>query len=151
MHGCVSSEGWRIQWEMNPTGAKVRSPVAWIAGRKETEFLKPIDKAFEGMSASHRAVTKVNAQVASKVLTQGPSPQLWGEGSMERRRLTDAADHSGGVIAAARWQGRAKQLEKPSSPRREIGGAGKPYNRKTREVGGRREGGGGTRSSGEAE
>src|SRR5215831_18279381 len=23
----------------NPTGAKVRSPVAWIAGRKETEFL----------------------------------------------------------------------------------------------------------------
>jgi len=28
-----------------PTGAKVRSPVAWIAERKETEFLKPIDKA----------------------------------------------------------------------------------------------------------
>ena len=99
------------------------------------------------MSASHRAVTKVNARVASKVLTQGPSPQLWGEGSMERRRLTDAADHSGGVIAAARWQGRAKQLEKPSSPRREIGGAGKPYNRRPREIGGRREGGGGTRST----
>jgi len=96
-HGCVSSEGWRVQWERKPTGAKVRSLVAWIAGRKETEFLKPVEKAFEGMSASHRAVTKVNARVASKVLTQGPSPQLWGEGSMERRRLTDAADHSGGV------------------------------------------------------
>lgn len=41
--GCVSSEGWRVQWEMNPTGANVRNPVAWIAGRKETEFLKPID------------------------------------------------------------------------------------------------------------
>jgi hypothetical protein len=26
-------------------GEKVRNPVAWIAGRKETEFLKPIDKA----------------------------------------------------------------------------------------------------------
>jgi hypothetical protein len=51
--------------------------------------------------------------------------------------LTEAASHSGGVIAAARWQGRAKQLEKPSSPRREIGGAGKPYNRRPREIGGR--------------
>lgn len=73
--GCVSSEGWRVQWEANPTGAAVRSPVAWIAGRKETEFLKPIDEPSEGMAASHRAATKVNAQVASKVLTQGPSPQ----------------------------------------------------------------------------
>ena len=51
--------------------------------------------------------------------------------------LTEAASHPGGVIAAARWQGRAKQLEKPSSPRREIGGAGKPYNRRPREIGGR--------------
>jgi hypothetical protein len=42
--GCVSSEGWRVQWEPNPTGAIVRSPVAWIAGRKETESLKPIDE-----------------------------------------------------------------------------------------------------------
>jgi hypothetical protein len=74
-HGCVSSEGWRVQWGTNPTGAIVRSSVAWIAGRKETEFLKPIDKPSEGMAASHRAATKVNASVASKVLTQGPSPQ----------------------------------------------------------------------------
>jgi hypothetical protein len=28
-----------------PTKAKVRSLVAWIAGRRETEFPKPIDKA----------------------------------------------------------------------------------------------------------
>ena len=28
-----------------PTEAKVRSLVAWIAERRETEFLKPIDKA----------------------------------------------------------------------------------------------------------
>src|SRR6266478_6732493 len=26
-----------------PAGARVRGPVAWIAGRRETEFLKPID------------------------------------------------------------------------------------------------------------
>jgi hypothetical protein len=50
-----------------PTGAKVRSPVAWIARRKETESLKPIDLIILGMTASHWAVTKVNADVASKV------------------------------------------------------------------------------------
>ena len=30
---------------------------------------------------------------------------------------------SGGVIAAARWQGNTEQLEKPSSSRQEIAGA----------------------------
>jgi hypothetical protein len=70
---------------------------------------------------------------------------------MDHRKLTEAVSHSGGVEATARWQGRAKQLEKPSSSRREIGGAGKPYNRHNREVGGRREGFGGAHSSGEAE
>ena len=41
----------------NPAGARIRSPVAWIAGRRETEFLKPIDKVSLGEIASHRAVT----------------------------------------------------------------------------------------------
>jgi len=58
-----------------PTEARVRSLVAWIAGRRETEFLKPIDGIIFRMMASHWAVTKVNAEVASKVLTQGPNPQ----------------------------------------------------------------------------
>ena len=69
---------------------------------------------------------------------------------MNRRKLADAAIHSGGVIATYDGK-RAKQLEKPSSSRRESGGAGKPYNRKHREIGGRREGDGGACSSGEAE
>jgi hypothetical protein len=51
---------------------------------------------------------------------------------MERRNLAETAEHSGGVVATARWQGCTKQLEKPSSPRREIGGAG---NRITGETG----------------
>jgi hypothetical protein len=51
----------------------------------ETEFLKPIDGIIHGMMASHWAVTKVNAEVASKMLSQRPSPQPEGEGSMERR------------------------------------------------------------------
>jgi hypothetical protein len=54
-----------------PTEAKVRSLVAWIARRKETESLKPIDRIILGMTASHRAVTKVNADVASKVSGPG--------------------------------------------------------------------------------
>jgi len=52
---------------VSPAGVKVRSPVAWIAGWRETKTLKPIDKATERVVASHRAVTKVNAEVASKV------------------------------------------------------------------------------------
>jgi len=28
---------------------RARDPVAWMAGRRETEYLKPIDKAIHGM------------------------------------------------------------------------------------------------------
>jgi len=38
-----------------------------MAGWRETKTLKPIDRVSLGEIASHRAVTKVNAQVASKV------------------------------------------------------------------------------------
>ena len=51
-----------------------------------------------------------------------PSLLLLGEGSMLHRRLAEAVVHSGGVLAAARGQGHAKQLEKPSSPRTEMYG-----------------------------
>ncbi len=44
-----------------PVGVKARSPVARIAGWRETEILKPIDKVIQGMIASHQAVIKVNA------------------------------------------------------------------------------------------
>jgi hypothetical protein len=50
-----------------PAGARVRSPVVRIAGWRETKILKPIDKVSHGEITSHRAVTTVNAQVASKV------------------------------------------------------------------------------------
>ena len=49
-------------------GAKIRSPVVWIAGWRETKTLKPIDKISCGEITSYRAVTKVNAEVASKSL-----------------------------------------------------------------------------------
>jgi len=66
---------------------------------------------------------------------------------MGRRKLTEAANHFGGVLATARWQGRIKQLEKPSLPQREIAGADLTYNRQDREKERWREGGGGASSS----
>src|SRR5262249_25929681 len=50
-----------------PAGARVRSPVVWIAGWRGTKTFKPIDKVSPGEITSHRAVTTVNAQVASKM------------------------------------------------------------------------------------
>jgi hypothetical protein len=151
-YGCVSSESWRVQWEGSPTEAKVRSLVAWIARRKETKSLKPIDEVVrrDGSESSGRNESERIGGLESAY--PGAEPATVGR----RQHGASQTDRSGvatlaGWKAAARWQGRAKRLEKPSSPRCEIGGAGKPYNRRTREIGGRREGGGGTRSSDEAE
>ena len=61
---------------------RIRSPVAWIAGWRETKTLKPIDNASPGEATSHRAVTTVNAKVASKM--SGP------EGRAPNRRAKAA-------------------------------------------------------------
>src|SRR5262245_21348413 len=103
---------------------KSQSPVARRAGGRETNFLKPLDNTICGMVASVQAVAQANAQVAPKVSSpRGRACNRKGEGSMGRRTLGDAADHSGGVGATAWAQGHAKQLEKPSSSHRETGGA----------------------------
>jgi hypothetical protein len=70
---------------------------------------------------------------------------------MDRRKLAEVAGHSGGVIAAARGQGCAKQLEKPYSSRtRNRRKQGSRITGETRKSVERREGGGGASSSGEA-
>jgi len=75
-----------------PARARVRSPVAWIAGRRATEFLKPINERLLRRRASHRAVMKMNVDVASKVrIPEGRARNCEGEGSMDSRNLTDAA------------------------------------------------------------
>ena len=103
---------------------KSQSPVARRAGGRETNLLKPLDNLILGMGASLQAVAQANASVASKVSSPGGRACIRkGEGSMGRRRLADAADHSGGVGATAWGQGHAKQLEKPSSSHWETGGA----------------------------
>jgi hypothetical protein len=52
---------------VRPAGATVRSPVVRIAGWRETKILKPIDEVSLGEITSHRAVTTVNVDVASKM------------------------------------------------------------------------------------
>ena len=63
-----------------------------MAGRKETESLKPIDKAILGMVSESpgRNESEPTGGLESTE-PRRPSPQLSGEGSMDRRRLTDAA------------------------------------------------------------
>ena len=86
-----------------PAKAKARSLVAWMAGRRETNDLKPIDKVVVRMIASHRAVAQANAQVAPKMRGSGGRVRIReGEGSIECRRLADTIPDSGGVVAAAR-------------------------------------------------
>src|SRR3989442_10890674 len=46
---CVSRERQVRLAGASPAGARARRPVAWIAGWRETETLKPIDKAIRGM------------------------------------------------------------------------------------------------------
>jgi hypothetical protein len=49
----------------SPTGATARRPVAWMAGRRETNARKPSDETIGRMGASGRAVTGGNARIAS--------------------------------------------------------------------------------------
>ncbi len=87
----------------SPAKAKARSLVAWMAGRRETNDLKPIDNAVVRTVASHRAAARANAQVAPKMRNPGGRARnRKGEGNIERRTLADATFDSGGVVAAAR-------------------------------------------------
>jgi len=49
-----------------------------MAGWRETKILKPIDKVSPGEATSHRAVTNVNAKVASKNLDPRAEPACFG-------------------------------------------------------------------------
>jgi hypothetical protein len=103
---------------------KSQSPGARRAGGRATTLLKPLDSLICGMGASVQAVAQANAVVAPSVRSPGGRAcNRAGEGSMARRTLADAAGHAGGVGAPAWRQGHAKQREKPSSSRRENGGA----------------------------
>jgi len=65
--------------------------------------LKPIDEAILGVvSESPGRNESERTGGPEREKPRRPSPQMWGEGSMKRRKLAEAAVHSGGVVAAAR-------------------------------------------------
>ena len=63
-----------------PTGAKVRSSVAGIAGGRETELLKPIDKAILGM-VSESPGCNANEPIGGleNSSSEGRARALWGK------------------------------------------------------------------------
>jgi hypothetical protein len=50
----------------SPAGARARRPVAWTAGWRETETLKPIDKAIEWMVSESSGRNASEREVAPK-------------------------------------------------------------------------------------
>ena len=68
-----------------------------MAGWRETKTLKPVDKTFPGKVRVVRAVTKVNAEVASKVnKSEGRAPNrrakaAWGVEKSDRYDYSTSA------------------------------------------------------------
>jgi len=109
---------------VSPVRVIIRSPVAWMADTRETDYLKPIDKAVFGTVSESPG--RNESERTGGPESENPrrlSSHPWGEGSMGNRKPIDTVIHSGGVVAAARWQGHTEQLEKPSSSQGEITGA----------------------------
>ena len=80
-----------------------QAPVAWMAGTRETEYLKPIDNTslrVVGESPGRNESERIGGP--ESVQPQGSSPQPKGEDSMDGRTLIDTTIRSGGVVATAR-------------------------------------------------
>ena len=74
-----------------------------MAGRRETEYLKPIDKAsVRDVSESPGRNESERTGGPESENPRRPSPQPWGEGNMISRKLIETVIHSGGVVATAR-------------------------------------------------
>jgi hypothetical protein len=74
-----------------------------MAGRRGTEYLKPIDKAsVRDVSESPGRNESERTGGPESENPRRPSPQPWGEGSMINRKLIETVNHSGGVVATAR-------------------------------------------------
>jgi len=70
----------------SPTGARVRSPVAWVAPVEETKRMKPTDKAVLGMVSESPGRNESESKLAStNNRPRRPSLLLAGEGSIRCR------------------------------------------------------------------
>src|SRR5271166_2729895 len=134
-----------------PAGARVRGPVVWIAGWRETKTLKPIDKVSLGEITSHRAVTTVNAMWPRKRVDPRAEPA-----SVGRRQHEMPKTDRHGTLTSAGWKRQHGGKDMPSNwrspprPGAKSPEQGRSYNRLNREVDRRREGDGWVRNSVEA-
>jgi hypothetical protein len=137
---------------VKPAGAKVRRPVAWMAGWRETKTLKPIDKVSLGEITSHRAVMRVNAKWPRKQMNPRAEPANEGR----RQHGVPKSDRCG-ILISAGWKRQHGDKDMPSNwrspprPGEKSPEQGRSYNRRNREIDRRREGGGWASSSDEAE
>ena len=95
-----------------------------MADRRETKYLKPIDKAIPGMvskSPGRNESERTGSLEKYKPWRSRALVQF--EGNRISRRLAETVNPSGGVGATVRQQGHTEQLEKPSSSQGEITGA----------------------------
>lgn len=109
---------------------KTRNHEATATSRRETYCLKLAVKPSRGWGASRQAVTRVNANVASKNLTSGSRAcHIEAKATQVRRYLVKEPMSSGGVAATAwtaediscDWRG-------PTHPGNEIPEEGRSYN-----------------------
>jgi hypothetical protein len=109
---------------VSPTGVTIGSPVAGMAGRRETECPETHRRPHLRDGASRRAVTVGNARWPRKCAAPEAEPatgraKAAGPVADRLTRRTTPA----GWLATARRQGHSEQLEKPSSSRGEICGS----------------------------
>ena len=107
-----------------PTGTRARRPVAWMAGRRETDPLEPIDEAIGRMVSElpGRNVSERRGSLESAKLRR-PSVSCPREGSRERRSLADAATPlrrggSDGTVTRTRGAATGEALLVPPRNRR---------------------------------
>src|SRR2546425_992426 len=122
-----------------------------MAGRRETEALEPIDQALgrrvsesPGRNASERRGGPENRKPGGRALGFGAKAAGSVEGWPARRTSPAGWERQhGDQDTSSNWRNPPRPVAKSAEP-------GRPYNRRTREVGRRREGGGRVRSSDEA-
>jgi|SRR6267142_3530804 len=118
---------------------------------RETNDLKLFDEAVQGTVSESTGRNESEREMASKTCAPKAEPP-----SARRRQYGSVRPGGrticfGGVVATACRQGQTEQLGRPSSPREEMTGEERPYNRRHREMGRRREGVGWAHSSEEGE
>ena len=95
-------KGVGFQWVQIPPGNWSLQPVAIGAAVEVTKPSKPsMERIALGGPASKQAVTRVNAEQASKHLTWTPTRQLSGEGRRGGTLESDNPHRSTGVMAMA--------------------------------------------------